>query len=40
MQRYPWSQLWLMELGVNRTSLETEVIVKEKCKELIQCQKI
>ena len=23
----------------NRTGLEIEVIVKEKCKELIQCQK-
>jgi hypothetical protein len=23
----------------NRTGLDTEVIVKEKCKELIQCQK-
>jgi hypothetical protein len=28
-----------MDLEVNRTGLETEVIVKEKCKELIQCQK-
>jgi hypothetical protein len=28
-----------MELGVNSTGLETEGIVKEKCKELIQCQK-
>jgi hypothetical protein len=27
-----------MELGVNRTGLETEVIVKEKCNDLIQCQ--
>src|SRR5215813_10891642 len=27
-------------LGVYRTSLDTEVIVKEKCKELLQCQKI
>src|SRR5215469_11392482 len=26
--------------GVNRSGLETEVIVKEKCKDLIQCQKI
>ena len=26
--------------GVNRTGLGTEVIVKEKCKELIQCQEI
>jgi hypothetical protein len=26
--------------GVSRARLETEVIVKEKCKDLIQCQKI
>jgi hypothetical protein len=35
MQRCAWSQLWLIEPGVNRTGLEAEVIVKEKCKELI-----
>ena len=30
----------IYERGVNRTGLETEVIVKEKCEELIQCQTI
>ena len=36
----PFVTACLMEMRVNRTGLETEVIVKEKCKELIHCQKI
>ena len=35
----PLVSLGAWKWGVNRTGLETEVIVKEKCKELIQCQK-